>query len=417
MLLGLALTPCLVPPPGAPALDFQLGSALPPALTVARADATATYIDAAGVIHTAPANTPRFNHDFAVGRTALLREPTRINIAMSSRDLTTAYYYKGDVTIEGGVGIRITATAAGHTVINSVAMAGATKYCVSKIILKGNRSWVQILVDPGDATNYHWANINLETGEIGSTSGGAVVIVRNMGAAGWLCGLVFTTPAVPASPYFGLYAIDAGDATLAPSILGDGEIGYYADEWQCEAGHCPTSRIRTTDSPVTRNVDIIQATGDDFTRFWNPLAGTALVECILPYQPPAGAIPFLLGFHDGTINERYNLYLNETNAGLLLSITDGGVSQANIGRAAVAAYGTTVMKTAGSWIFNNVRMSAQGGLNANLDTIASLPTATIMDLGGQPGGGGVSLDSPIYFQRIAYWPYRTPDAYLQGLTA
>ena len=70
-------------------------------ITFSRADATtcATYVDSNGVIQTAAANVPRFDHDPATGESlGLLIEESRTNFLTNSEHLDTGWLYQGSMT-------------------------------------------------------------------------------------------------------------------------------------------------------------------------------------------------------------------------------------------------------------------------------------------------------------------------------
>jgi hypothetical protein len=90
----------------------------------------------------------------------------------------------------------------------------------------------------------------------------------------------------------------------------------------------------------------------------------------------------LLKIHDGTANDTMKLTMTGARA-LSATITDGGVSQVNLALGSVAAKNTQ-RKAGIAYAVNNVR----AGLNANAnkpDTLATMPTATQIEFGGNTG--------------------------------
>ena len=383
-------------------------------LTVTRSGATATYVGADGSRATAAANAQRIDHDpVTLARTGLMREPARTNLVLYSDDASNANWFKDNVTIDGtGAVVENSATSA-HAITQSFTLTGNAVYTASAECKESGRRYVQALADPGDATNFRWAMFDLQNGTVTDEGAGVTATIRAAPGGYWLCSIVYTTAAVPSAPYVSWHASDAATG-FYPSYEGSGEEAFLIRGIQLEAGHCPTSRIATTSATVSRNADAIGLSGAPFNQIWNAAEGTALVEWSMLDAPAGSAFPPLLSFNDGGGNERINLFLSEASDGFFLGCVDGGAAQVTGMTVPGAAYDGTVQRIAGAWKLNTIRMAAMGTLSA-LDTSATIPTVTQMQVGDQASALGPA-STPVWFRRIAYWGVRLPDEVLVALT-
>lgn len=415
--MGAAIGMGLLPEP-ALSWEFARGEAMGP-LAVTRAGDTATFVDAGGVQRTALADTARYDRHPRTGAVlGLLREPARTNLCLYSDDRSNVAWYASDVTIDGTDTIVEAATSGvGHGIVASVSLAGSTLYTYSEYLAPLGRRYVQLFADPGDANLNTWATFDLEAGVV-TEDGSAVTSAIRPGPDGsWLCSMSFTTPGSPSNPYLGVFASEVATPGAYPIYEGNGEAAIRARGAQVEAGHCPTSRIATTSASVTRAADSIILSGAPFTGAWNPTEGTLLVEALLQDAPPASATTFLVALNDGTTSERINLYVNEANDGMGLFLADGGVQQTLLTIASTARYDGVPMRMTGAWRLNDVRSAAAAGQLSALDTSATMPTVTQMEVGAQASAGASGMATPVWFRRIAYWPRRLSDEQIRLLSA
>lgn len=87
-------------------LDFMKSKKLDPRITFGRSDSTqcATYTDAAGIIRTVPANTPRFNHRYDTASSSyvsagLLLEEGRTNLITQSENFANSFWAPQNSTL------------------------------------------------------------------------------------------------------------------------------------------------------------------------------------------------------------------------------------------------------------------------------------------------------------------------------
>ena len=356
-------------------------------LTVTRADATATYFGADGLLATAAANVHRIDHDpLTMARLGLLREPARTNRALYARDLTNAAWVKTSTTADmdqiGLDGVAdsassLTATGDNGTALQTVTVTSAERTLSLYLKRLVGTGTVEITIDNGTT----WTDV---TSSLSSSAWARVDRTQTL-----------------ANPVFGVRLGTSGDSVAVDFV-------------QVEDGHCPTSPIATTSASVQRNADAIVLSGAPFNQVWNAAEGTALVEWSMMDAPAASAFPPLLSFNDTGGNERINLFLSEASDGFFLGCVDGGAAQVTGMTVPGAAYDGTPQRIAGAWKLNTIRMAAMGTLSA-LDTSATIPTVTQMQVGDQASALGPA-STPVWFRRIAYWGVRLPDEVLVALT-
>jgi len=411
--MGAAIATGMLPEP-ALSWEFARGEAMG-ALAVTRSGATATFVDGTGVRRTAAANSARYDHDPATGRLlGLLREPQRTNLALYSDDASNANWFKeGSVTVTGTARIVETAGTSAHGLTQAPTLAGSTAYVMSADLLPLGRRYVQAILYPGGGSHV-WATFDLEDGVVVEGSTSVVAGMRRAEGGRWRCWVRGTSAAVPSSPYVSWLSATASGG-LAPSIAGLDGDAFEIRAIQVEAGHCTTSPIATTSASVQRNADAILLSGVPFTGAWNAAEGSALVEWSMLDAPAGSAFPPLLSFNDGGGNERLNLFLSEASGGFFLGCVDGGAAQVTGMTVPGVAYDGTPQRMAGGWRLNTIRMAAMGTLSA-LDTSATIPTVTQMQVGDQASALGPA-STPIWFRRVHYWPRRLSDEQLRLLSA
>ena len=347
---------------------------------------TATYFDASGVLQTAASGAMRIDHNPTTGaRLGLLREPARTNRALWNRDLTDASWTKSNVTAaKDVVGIdgvansasSLLATAGNGTCLQAITHTSTLRTFAPYVKRLVGTGGVEITLDNGGS----WTAI---TSSINSTTWSRVSLSGTL-----------------ANPTIGFRLVTNGDK-IAVDFAG------------VEDGHCATSPIATTTVAATRNVDAITVSSAAFGAAWNATEGTILVSFSMSVAPPASSFPVILSANDGTANERVSMSITETSGALNFGITDGGVVQATCAISGVASYAGAMLRLVGAYKLNDIRSAASTGALATQDTSATLPTVTQLQLGDQAGGSAPV--TPIHFRRLAYWPFRLPDATLVSL--
>lgn len=185
---------------------------------------------------------------------------------------------------------------------------------------------------------------------------------------------------------------------------------------QLEAGAFATSYIPTTTAAATRAADGCVMTGLNFSRWFNPLEGTTVVEFSTITNgltnTGAAAYPRVFAF-ESSAAENMNVSVSGTvGSPIALAVVDGGVSQAKL-----SIYGNTlgtgaVFRSAVAYKTNDFAHSLNG-LAPATGTSGTLPVCDRLSIGNTMGGFHFSG----HIRRLRYWPTRLPNARLQELTA
>jgi hypothetical protein len=249
-----------------------------------------TYVGADGLIKTAAADEPRFDHDPATGESlGLLIEEVRINYFDYSESSTWEDYNANRTILEesalgilsptGSTPLVIRPTDTGFT--NNLVNDRYEPYPSS-----GGDMIFSVFVKKIDGSQYEeirlhasavFANtftasliFNLTTlttrGSIGTASNAGIFDYGN----GWyrIC-MKFTCPASTEGPIQRMEIID----DIVPQGTAQSN-GILVFGMQLELGSFPTSYIPTSGSAVTRQPDNAQITGTNFTDFYNATEGT-----------------------------------------------------------------------------------------------------------------------------------------------
>jgi len=209
----------------------------------------------------------------------------------------------------------------------------------------------------------------------------------------------------------GVLTTGASTAFVVPTLrVGFGTVGIAVDFTlriglpQLEQGATVTSVIPTTTIALTRNADVDDMTGSNFSSWYNASEGTLFVE----YSAPAVGVRTIFSLNDNSANEAITLRTDGTNP--LFTVTDGGSDVANIDAGTVAS--NVVYKFAGAYAANDFAASINGGA-AVTDTSGALPTLDRATIGSLAGSNYLNG----HIRRISFYPRRLSNEQLQALTA
>jgi hypothetical protein len=388
-------------------LDFTSAS-LDGRVSVARALNTATRTNSSGLVEGVSANTPRFDFDpITKACRGLLIEESRINLCQRSEDFTDALWVKTAVTIganattapDGSLTadkiIENTANTA-HNVFQAVTTVGATVYSPSIYVKSSGRNVQVIAFQPvSPFANLGLVSVDLSNGSILSGSG----VVTSVGN-GWY--RISVTGAAPDALTRLRVGLLSGSSA---SYTGDGTSGVFVWGASFEAGSSATSYIpNLTTGSTTRNADVATVTGTNFSDWWQPGKGSALVRA----RPSvvSGTRP-LIQFDDTTGGNIIALRGNATNPELY--VRTGGLDQVQIDAGTIAA--NTSYRLAGSWAENSCAASINSGTPV-LDGVATIPVVTQSRLGSD---GTNYLNG--HLEAVEYYDERVLDASLQVVSS
>ena len=364
----------------------------------------ATYVGADGLIKTAAANEPRFDHNPTTGESlGLLVEEARTNLRTLSTDFSSGWGFNDNVTIASGQTSPTGDSTASLVTINAgtfVArigekfVSGGTVYTRSLFVKKTNQRYIWC----GDQNNGNYSpnyrfDLDLGTGTVVSGGGfnsGFLITPFSNGyyriSVSCSSGDIFTWTA-------------NNNASINPLNFSTGNVFHNGTEsfivwgYQVETGAFPTSYIPTTSATVTRAADVASITGTNFSSWYNQSQGTWFVDFA------NDAAKHNSGF-DGVLS----LDTNTPRIIGSLIVGFGGesaISPVSARQKVGLAYGTTEGRS-----FNGTISSGSGG------TVSSRTQVRI-------GTGAVT--APNYelsttINRLTYWPTRLQDFQLQQLT-
>ena len=374
-------------------------------------------------------NIPRL--DYSQGSCpALLLEPQRTNLALSSDDLTNATYWSINSTaltsstttsILGAnnafIFTETTASATRNIFAQSgnrpTSTSGAT-YTFSAYFKQGTRRYVGISVSSAgsgihvflDTTT--WAitdakSVGVNTNWVYLSS--QIVLSPNSG--GWYrLSVTFRTDAalvlIPS-----VFASDVSTSSIvAPSYLGDGST-FICGQPQLEAGAYPTSYIPTSSASVTRNAD--QVLNTSATSLIGQTEGTIYAEFIS--TAIQSYTQRIINLSDGTISNAIGVQLASSNH-LIFYVQNGGINQVVITKTPPAITLGSSMKIAAAYKENDFVFYVNG-VQVGTDTSGSVPTTSQIRFteanGTNPYVGNI--------KSAALWKTRLTNAQLAALTA
>ena len=390
--------------------------------TRAQSGNEATYVGADGLIKTAAANEPRFDHNPATLESlGLLVEEARTNLRTASTDFSTGWIYNINVTVASGQTSPTGDTSASLITLNAGTFAAklAEKF-VSDISIVYTRSWFvkktnQRYIWCGDQNNGVYApnyrfDLDLSTGNVVSgssfNSGFSITAYAN--------GYYRISVTCVSQDTFNISANNTTSINpLTTSTTHDGTETFIIWGYQVEQGAFPTSYIPTSGSTVTRAADVASITGSNFSSWYNSTEGTLFQNCIS--RTPTG------GTTGGTGIGAY-LTSSSTDAQIgfarwttevTIYVYGSSTYYAQFVFASQWAQNTT-SKAIVAYKLNDFAASANG-LTLQTDTSGVVPIATELGI-GQMTTAAYNRIGAGTFSRIAYYPTRLPDATLQALT-
>jgi hypothetical protein len=410
-------------------------------ITFSRADATtcATYVDSNGVIQTAAANVPRFDHDPVTGESlGLLIEESRTNKLARSEEFDNAYYTKAFVTVtpdqsaapDGNTTadqVLPTTNGSYHRITKSGLSVSAP--CVLSVFVKANGYNHFQLRTRGSSNRATVFDVSDGTitqemeASIGETNLGNGLTPVDYGNGWWRLSMLRTdTDTITAVD---LSVLDTGTPGSQVYVFtGDGTSSVFCWGAMLEQGSFPTSYIPTAGTTVTRAPELVSILGADYTSvFGTDLgAGTVFTDVKVLGEKGNTNTGYFSSFstNDNNSFTTFTAYDNRLTVGIT-------TPNANIDRYKDLT-GVRV-KSAVSW--NDLEQPRDDQDNASHALDGTL-------YGGfQYRGSGTPLNTEYdrfgigrairaittfgsingHISRLAYYPYRLADATLQEITS
>jgi hypothetical protein len=372
----------------------------------------ATYVGADGLIKTAVANEPRFDHNPVTGVcNGLLIEESRTNLRTLSTDFSSGWGFNANVTVVSGQTSPTGDSTASLVTINAGNFIsrigekfffGGTVYTRSLFVKKTNQRyiWCGDQNNGGYSPNYRF-DLDLGIGVVFSDTSG-----NNRGYSITAFGNGYFRISVSCTS-FDIFSWTANNnASFNPlisnsgSAVHDGTESFIAWGYQIEQDTFPTSYIPTTGSTVTRSADVASITGTNFSRWYNSSEGTWF-----------GSIPTLSGSSGrlvevtGPGGADYSMSIRPRASSSRVDFArfNSGTPQVNI---------TFPAKIAANYNSASIQGAANGTL-AGLLTTGSHSNSTSVDI-GRISSENTYLGGTI--NRLTYWPSRLQNSQLQQLT-
>jgi hypothetical protein len=381
-------------------------------------------VDSAGVLQTAATDVPRFDHNPLTGESlGLLVEEQRTNLLLRSEEFDNASWTKTQINAFGSGSVvdaiaapngSITAdlitentATAGHrvsqdTVSGTVALGTYT----TSVYFKSKERTRCYLNYTDNATGEVTATFNLSNQSSSITAGGSwtgsLASIQAVGNNWYRCSLTATK----GNSSFALnLRVGIADNSSNISYTGDGTSGIYIWGAQLEAGAFASSYIPTTTAAATRNADVAQITGTNFSSWYRQDEGTLYAET----RGVLGS-SIIFSVDDGTTSNRIIAGYNAATS-IQWRVVAGGVEQLNVNPGGIPATAGDLLRYAHAYRANNFGGAANGASTMAVSS-GSVPSVNRINIGsnvnsvGQPNG---------HIRRFVYWPQALPGQ-LQAIT-
>jgi hypothetical protein len=361
-------------------------------------------------------NVPRIEYDATGAVKGLLIEEARTNAISTSEVAPTTYSFgitkavdSSVVSPSGGNNVeKFTLSSANeqHLFGNHNGICTGSGTSTYSIFAKGSGHNL-IRLRMANTVGKFSCDFNLSTGQkqVTSVSDSSVTgAIESMGNGWWRCSMTYA--AEKTNPYASVFLINAMDAPLSNSFLGDGASGVYVWGSQYEAGAFPTSYIPTTGATATRARDLAEIPTSAFG--YNNDKGSLVVDVLTPVADQFMALAY---FNTSTfLNSRGLSKANTGNASsgnnyINSSFHDGVSIKIHLGQQTQAEY-TKLGLSYG----DTAKAVRDGG--TVISGANPSPNPTRLHLGGRENG----LQSQCWIKSIQYYPRQLTDTQLQELT-
>lgn len=358
------------------------------------------------VLLTAPANTPRIDHDPITGECkGLLVEQSRTNLLTYSEQFDNAAWAKFNSSVSANVTVAPDGTLTAYKLVENVAnnishslqRPGSTTVGVTQTLTVYVKSAERSQIATSDAGAGRTL-FDLASGTIISTASGSTAVISPAGN-GWYR-ISDTRAWQYTTPYITL--VNNGTHTYT----GDGYSGIYVWGAQLETGAFPTSYIKTEASQVTRAADNASMTGTNFSSWYRQDEGT-LVWSGSRY---VGNTTALVDVNDGTTANQAVYFYNNVSETFSTAV----VRSRNIATLAKSLTSVTTgkkFKIASVYKTDDFGAVQDGG-SAGFGSSGPVPAVDRLMVGRNAN----AVYGSQHIVRIAYYPKRLSNQQLQALT-
>ena len=394
------------------------------------------YIPTGSTINSAP----RFDHNPLTGESlGLLVEEQRTNLQTFSEDLsgslstiatsTTANAAQSpDGALTADLFVPNTTSTSHSAFRANISVTGAAAHTFSVYAKAAGYNVLQITPTSGFGAAAAWANFVLSgNGSIGFQGSAQTATIAPLGNGWYRCTLTATSTASPTICGPAYAPLDSDRNAKTPAFAGDGTSGIYLWGAQLEAAATASSYIPTTTAAATRNADVAQITGTNFSSWYNQPAGSVYAEFSPAFQGSASAPgnnPGVWGVTQNSLGS-FNGYGVRLFPNSLFTDNINGVSryapgafnnQVNIGLGAYLNTGQNY-KTMFAWEPSGIAGSSHGqtAITNTNPAAAAMGTHDQFYLGRQ-NVGGTPTQLNGHIRRLVYWGQRLPNNVLQAIT-
>ena len=404
-------------------LNFAGSRVLDPRITLSRSS-VGTYMDDNGLLKTAAADEPRFDHDDVTGESlGLLIEESRTNLIPYSAVNTTNWNFSGQTPVSLSLnalgvfpGVRaISNGQVWHGLhISNISLTSGTTYTATWYFRKGDinpsNKFRAIIRDVPAAkvTTFEKSSASTDYGDISSysfsqntdvTTNFEYLSVDTL-ADGLTYKLCIRFNASASSDY--RFMFQTNSATVGETIIALG--------LQVEEGEFPTSYIPTSGSTVTRNPDNVTMTGTNFSDFYNQDEGTVYVSQKLRAVQDTVRNNVVYLINGGNQLDYY--YNTKAGGNHIFVFGDGGTIYRSFGKGGINSIDS---KTAWAYDVSSDDFKAYyNGIEATNETNNNTPSATShtkLELGSTATAKYCG-----HIQQFVYYQTRLSNAQLQNLT-
>jgi hypothetical protein len=379
-------------------------------------DSSGTFVGSDGVLQTAATNVPRFDHDPTTGESlGLLVEESRTNLLLRSEEFDSASWYKLQSSISANATTAPNGTLTAEKLIEDSSINSHQLYSYQGGVTTGEDWTLSVYAKVAERTAFALDvraiglgfrsvfNLSTQTATGAAIGSGTLTstAIQGLGNGWFRCSI---TGRHPTDTNWNI-SIRLNSPAGTDSYTGDGTSGIYLWGAQLEAGAFPTSYIPTTTAAATRNADVADIAGSNFSSWYNQTEGTVFASA----QRLTNAADFnrLLSFNSGLSSDVWSIYCS----GKFDSYKKVGSGADNfLGGADVGT------------LLNNHRVVAA----TNTDNLIMATDGILVNPGayvGMPAVNRLAIGSeyyPAYFngtiRRLVYWPVRLGNNVLQQVT-
>jgi len=251
-----------------------------------------TYFGDDGLIKTASAHEPRFDHDPITGESlGLLIEGQRSNLVTYSEEFTNPLHWilsparlmtsnstvapDGNTTADTMGVDSVGGTSSVYAYKSVTVSSGLTTFSGFFKKVPNKSDFIILETSQFDSTANGSSYFNVSTGELVSKSDNHIsTFITKLNNEWNRFSITFNT----STDLTGLVIFRLSSDGTSSTITRDGSSAVYIWGAQLEQGSFPTSYIPTSGSTVTRQPDTAQITGTNFSSWYNPIESTLFLN-------------------------------------------------------------------------------------------------------------------------------------------